>query len=74
MRRASEKSEEELSTFITLWKYYLKLNREEDVLNLIATLTEHEKLDEEAVAIVLSTAIKYGKFEEGALFGRSVFK
>jgi len=55
----SEKSEEELNSLITLFKYYLKLNREEDVLNIINTIVEHPKIDSETVAIVLSTTLKY---------------
>lgn len=69
-----EKSDEELNSFIALFKYYLKLDRGEDVLNLINTIVEHPKLDSEGIAIILSITLKYKKYEEGSLFGRNVFK
>lgn len=55
----SEKSDEELNSYITLLKYYLRLNQDDYVLNTITSIVDHPKLDSESVNIILSTTLKY---------------
>ena len=70
----SEKTVEELNSFMTLLKYYLKTNKEDDALNLVNTIVEHEKIDYESTMIILSTTLRYKNYEIGALFGRNLLK
>ncbi|CAI2368615.1 unnamed protein product [Moneuplotes crassus] len=69
----SDESIEQLNCSISLFKYYLMLNKNEDVLN-ISTLIDHPMLDAEIIAILLSITIKYKKCSVGVLLGRSIFK
>lgn len=44
------------------------------MLNIISTLIEHPNIDTETVSVLLSSTLKYKKFSDGVILGRSIFK